>query len=208
MSNTQEERAAKRRDDRRAQIIRAAKQVFAEQGYNNASISQIIAQAKIARGTFYLYFDGKRKVFDSILSEALAGLTERIVVIDLGDREATPRQQVAHNLQRVLTFLLDDRPLSQLLLTPGLTPDLESAQRLGAFYERLTQMIAASLDHGIRMGLVRSCDTEIVAAALLGAIRGVTRRLLHHDGDPDVERVIDEILTFGWRGVIVETAWE
>ncbi len=203
-----EERAARRRDDRRAQIIRAAKQVFAEQGYTNASISQIIANAGIARGTFYLYFDSKRTVFDSILGEVVEGLTARISVIALDDTTLSPRGQVARNLQRVLAFLLEDRALSQLLLNPGLTPDAESAQQLDAFYERITLMLTASLDHGIRMGLVRSCDTALVAAALLGAIRGVTRQLLRNDETPHIEAVVDELLAFGWRGVVVEEAWD
>jgi AcrR family transcriptional regulator len=185
-----EERAARRRDDRRAQIISAAKRVFAEQGYTNASISQIIGAAGIARGTFYLYFDSKRTVFDSILGEALEGLTARISVIALDDGTLSPRGQVTRNLQRVLAFLLEDRALSQLLLNPGLTPDLESAQQLDAFYERITLMLAASLEHGLRMGLVRPCDTELVAAALLGAIRGVTRRVLRNEESPDVAAVV------------------
>ena len=205
--STPEQRAARRRDDRRAQIIGAAKRVFAEQGYSNASISQIIGEAGIARGTFYLYFDSKRTVFDSILSEALEGLTARITVIQVGENLSSPRAQVTRNLERVPTFLFEDRDLSQLLLSPGLTPVLESAQQLDAFYERVTQLIAASLVHGIRMGLVRDCDTDLVAAALLGAIRGATRRLLRTDEVPDAARVADELLSFSWRGVAVEEAW-
>ena len=202
-----EERAARRRDDRRQQILAAAKEIFAELGYHNASISELISRAGIARGTFYLYFENKRKVFDSILGQALEDLAARIQLVRLDEGAPSPRVQVAANLSRVLGYLFDDRPLSQLLLNPGLTPDTESAQRLDAFYERVTQVLQSSLEHGIRMGLVRRCDTAIVAAGLLGAIRGVTRRLLHGDERPDVDRVVNELLAFGWRGVVDE-AWD
>ena len=55
------DRAARLREDRRAQILQKAKEVFAERGYHNASISEIILRAGIARGTFYLYFRTKRR---------------------------------------------------------------------------------------------------------------------------------------------------
>ncbi|MEM9490681.1 MAG: helix-turn-helix domain-containing protein, partial [Myxococcota bacterium] len=60
------------RQQRRRQILSVAKRVFAENGYHSASISQIIARANIARGTFYLYFSSKQAVFDSILDEAVS----------------------------------------------------------------------------------------------------------------------------------------
>lgn len=206
-TDPQEDRAAKRRGNRQDQIVAAATEVFAELGYHAASISEIIRRAGIARGTFYLYFDSKHAVFDSILSGAMVGLASRIRVIETGPGSAPPRQQAAQNIRRVLQYLCENRALSQLLLNPGLTPDAESALRLQSFYERVTEMIRASLNHGITMGLVRSCDTELVASALLGAIRGVTRRLIKKDSSPDLDRVVDELFAFGWRGVMVPEVW-
>lgn len=198
-STLSKDHEAPKRAARREQILRAAKIVFAENGYHNASISEIISRAKIARGTFYLYFENKRSVFDSILLQALSDLTRSIKVIEIGI-SLSPREQVAANLTRVLTFLVDDRPLSQLLLNPGLTPDVESAQELQGFYQRVTALLKRSLEHGTKMGLVRHCDTEVVANALLGAVRGVARRLL--DGNPNIDHIVDELLAFGWRAVV------
>ncbi|MCI0356492.1 MAG: TetR/AcrR family transcriptional regulator, partial [Acidobacteria bacterium] len=59
------------RTDRRAQILRAAKQVFSQKGFHTASVSDIIERAGIARGTFYLYFESKRDVFDKLLEDLL-----------------------------------------------------------------------------------------------------------------------------------------
>jgi AcrR family transcriptional regulator len=51
------------KQERRRQILSAAKQVFADAGYHGASIHAIIERAQIARGTFYLYFESKAAVF-------------------------------------------------------------------------------------------------------------------------------------------------
>ena len=45
---------------RRAQLLRAARKVFRAKGYNGASVSEIVREAGVAQGTFYLYFPSKR----------------------------------------------------------------------------------------------------------------------------------------------------
>ncbi|MCX5743965.1 MAG: helix-turn-helix domain containing protein, partial [Proteobacteria bacterium] len=62
------------KQERRRKILGAAKYVFAEAGYHGASINMIIERAQIARGTFYLYFESKAAVFNSILDVAMADL--------------------------------------------------------------------------------------------------------------------------------------
>ena len=53
-------------DTRRAQLLDASRQVFAERGYHRASVSDIITAAGVARGTFYNYFESKRAVFRAL----------------------------------------------------------------------------------------------------------------------------------------------
>jgi AcrR family transcriptional regulator len=64
--------AARRRtslppDRRRHQLLEAATWVFARKGYRRAGVSDIIARARVARGTFYLYLDSKEQVFLAIV---------------------------------------------------------------------------------------------------------------------------------------------
>ncbi len=47
---------------RREQIMSAARKVLAEKGYENVKVSDIVAEAGIAQGTFYLYFPTKKSV--------------------------------------------------------------------------------------------------------------------------------------------------
>ena len=48
------------RQARRAQVLRHAKRIFARKGYHRTNVADIIARARIARGTFYLYFQNKK----------------------------------------------------------------------------------------------------------------------------------------------------
>ena len=45
---------------RRAQLLRAARKVFRAKGYDGATVSEIVREAGVAQGTFYLYFPSKR----------------------------------------------------------------------------------------------------------------------------------------------------
>lgn len=57
--------------NRRDQIIFAAREVFANQGYSKASIKKIAAQAKLnSPALIYWYFDNKADLFAAVLSEA------------------------------------------------------------------------------------------------------------------------------------------
>jgi AcrR family transcriptional regulator len=53
----------------RAKLIEAAEQVFAELGYHEASIVKITEAAGVAQGTFYLYFKGKKQIFDELVED-------------------------------------------------------------------------------------------------------------------------------------------
>ncbi len=45
---------------RREQLLRAARKVFRAKGYDGATVSEIVREAGVAQGTFYLYFPSKR----------------------------------------------------------------------------------------------------------------------------------------------------
>lgn len=56
----------------RASLIEAAREVFAERGYLEATIGDITAAADVAHGTFYTYFESKRDLFREALDAVLA----------------------------------------------------------------------------------------------------------------------------------------
>jgi AcrR family transcriptional regulator len=191
------------KQERRRQIIAAAKQVFADAGYHGTSISAIIERAQIARGTFYLYFESKAAVFDSILDQAMADLRGRIRRIEVEDASAPPPQVQLHaQVVGALTYIIRDRPLAVLLLSAGHTPDAEAAERLDMFFTEVRGLIQRALESGMEIGLVRKCQPEITAAALLGMIRGVIELAVNTKVAPTAEDVVPELLMVALRGVL------
>ena len=194
-------RAALTRKRRRQQILDAATEVFASSGYHEAGINDVIARAGIARGTFYLYFSSKHGVFTAILDDALVELGARVAPVEIGRGARPPHDQLLDQVVAVVGYLLENRALTKLLLGPGLSPADEVVEKLDAFSAHVLALLTASLRHGISMGLVRECNTELVAAAILGALRGLIKHLLAVENPPDLGAVARELVEFALSGV-------
>ena len=188
------------RQARRAQVLHHAKRLFARKGYHRTNIADIIAQSRIARGTFYLYFQNKRDIFAELLEQALGELRNRIRRLKIGPGEPDPVEQLRSNLKRVLTFVLAERELTDILLNHSTGFDRDLDARIRDFYERVTDQIQRSLDLGIEMNLVRECDTRPVAYCILGGVKEIVGQL-SRDQRSDVGALAEEVLDFGLRGV-------
>jgi AcrR family transcriptional regulator len=188
------------RQERRAQVLRHAKRIFARKGYHRTNVADIITRARIARGTFYLYFQNKRDIFEELLEQTLRELRNRIQRLRIGPGEPNPVEQLRDNLTRVLTFVLAERELTDILLNHSTGFDRELDARIRDFYERVADQIQRSLDLGIEMNLVRRCDTRAVAYCILGGVKEavgqLSRERRRHAGT-----LAEEILGFGLCGV-------
>ena len=187
---------------RRAQIVEAASEVFAEKGYHSASINDIIERASIARGTFYLYFPGKHHVLEAILDDVLERLRGLLKSIEVGPEAPPPNEQLRGNIIRVIRFATQEPTMVRLVLEHGLAPNDEVAARVALFWEHVREMIESSLTQGIELGIVRPCDVRVNSSASVGAIRGVVELLVASEEDLDLTVVAAEVINFAMRGLI------
>ena len=188
------------RTERRAQVLRHAKRIFARKGYHRTNVADIIARARIARGTFYLYFENKKDLFEELLEQVVSELRTRILRLKVGAGEESPVDQLRANLRRVVEFVREERELTDILLNHSVGFDRELDAKIREFYDRIAQMIQRSLDLGIEMQLVRKCDTRAVSYCILGGIKEVVG-VLAHTPARDADKLVQEILDFGLRGV-------
>jgi AcrR family transcriptional regulator len=185
---------------RRAQVLRHAKRIFARKGYHRTNVADIITRARIARGTFYLYFENKKVLFEELLEQVLRELAIRIQRIRVGPGEPEPAEQLRANLRRVMCFVLSERDLTNILLSHALGFDPELDIRIQTFYDRIAAQIQRSLDLGITMGLVRECDTRTAAYCILGGVKETIAQL-SRQVPADIDGLVEEILRFGLSGV-------
>ena len=163
---------AKKPEERRAEIIAAATECFSDKGYHSTSISNIIARAGIARGTFYLYFQSKHEIFQAILDEFILQLSEQVKTIKLGV-EKTPALQMRENVSRVVSVITSRPALSRIIFNEAVGLDEATQERLKLFYKRLLDIIQSSIRRGVSFGIVRDVDERVASCVILGSIREV-----------------------------------
>jgi AcrR family transcriptional regulator len=192
--------------ERRAQILEHAARLFGDKGYHDTSISDIINSAGIARGTFYLYFENKRGIFEELVDGLLERLMEAIRVVDTSPGAPSARQQLIDNFTRVLELFSEQRALLSILLKGAVGLDRDIDFKLSDFYEKVTDAIESSLRLGQQMHLVRSCDTRIAALIGLGAFKEVLHEVLRREapGSADLTALATDVLDVLSRGVLVE----
>jgi AcrR family transcriptional regulator len=61
-------------DLRKGEIIAAALKVFARKGFHETCVEDVAVQAKIAKGTLYLYFKSKETIYEAALDHAMEQL--------------------------------------------------------------------------------------------------------------------------------------
>ncbi len=87
--------------DRRRQILDAAVQVFAQQGFHACRVSDIAREAGVAHGLIYHYFDSKDEVLNELFVERWSLLLAAIGEVDR--RPIAPREK----LDAVAAFIID-----------------------------------------------------------------------------------------------------
>lgn len=195
-------RAKEAREARHAQILEAALAVFAEHGYHGTSVSDLVAAAGVARGTFYLYFDGKAAIFHELLDNLLAELRATVVGVDTRNGAPPIANQLGGTVQRVLEALAANRALCRILFREAVGLDEEVDEKLQAFYEELRAYIQTALRRGQEMGFVRDMDLEVAASCALGSVKEVVSRyLVRSDDEFDLAAVTFGVLDFNLRGV-------
>ncbi len=203
-------RAQRTRLARRAQVLAAALQTFAQKGYHRTSVSDIIQRAGIARGTFYLYFKNKRAIFEELLSSYLERIASAVRRVQLSPGAPPPQEQIRRNVERVVDVLLENRDFTKLLLVQALGQDPDFDQQVATFYATLLGLIQGALVLGQEMNLVRPCDTKVVASCILGSIKEVAHQILLGEDSETVRRdhLVREILEFALSGIYVgPDAW-
>ncbi len=193
------------REFRRQRLVDSAKEAFANKGYHETSISEIVRRAGIARSTFYQYFDSKLHLFESILDSFLEDLHEAIRPISLAPGAATPMVQIQENLTRVLGLVLGERDLTRILMHHSGSPDRSVVGRLDAFYDEAAEMIQRSLKLGIAMNLVRPCDIRVTSYSIIGAVKEVVFQLSQsQEPQPSTHKLARQLQEFAMAGILVQ----
>jgi AcrR family transcriptional regulator len=184
------------KEQRRQQILNAARDVFARRGYHAAKIDEIVSDAGIARGTFYLYFEDKRAIFEEIVDRTLARLGMAIVRVDLRPAAGSVADQVCENIRRIVRILLEDRATTKILLSDALGVDPAFDRKLLALYDVMSTLLEDSLRDGQALGIVGQGDVRLMAWLMMGALKEAMFQIVQRGAEYDEDKLVDGVFAF------------
>ncbi|MGD0527148.1 MAG: helix-turn-helix domain-containing protein [Polyangiaceae bacterium] len=188
--------------ERRQQILNAARDVFAKRGYHAAKIEDIVAAASIARGTFYLYFEDKRAIFEEIVDRTIARLGMSIVRVDPHDGTKTVADQVKEQIRRIVRILLEDRATTKILLSDALGVDPTFDRKLLSFYDEMSSLLEGSLRDGQALGIVREGDVRLMSWLTMGALKEVMFQIVQRGAAYDEDKLVDGTFRYFTSGYL------
>lgn len=188
---------------RRAQIKEAALGVFSERGYHDTSVSDVVAAAGVARGTFYLYFDGKEAIFLELLDDLFAHLESNIVGVTTSPGSPPLDEQLHNTVVRILHTVVTNRPLTRIIFREAVGLHDRIDERVRAFDDGLHNYVSRHLQEGAQAGLVGpDVDPVVSAACVIGSLREVVNRLVvSSDADFDLDQVARGMIAHHLHGM-------
>ena len=199
------------KEKRKEQILGCAKRLFALHGYYNTQISDIIRDAKIARGTFYRYFTNKKDIFVTLLENYYK---QWVVEISLESKKLdlktiSPEDYFRHRVRNSLSFFANDPYLCKITLRMGLglPSDMEySIQRLE---DRIVELIKGDLALGINNQHIRpDIDIEMTANMIVGAILRISYFYFALSEEQytskDIEKMTEEAAHIFFPGIFIK----
>jgi AcrR family transcriptional regulator len=172
-------RGSRKRARTRADMLTAARKVFAERGYHEASIAEITTTADVGVGTFYLHFRDKDEIFTTLIEEGLKEIREEVG----NHMRGLPNEQRLSSLIR-LTFhyAYAQRDLFRIALTgERRLPGKFRAQ--DALIDGLTQIF----EEASQQGYLAEYDISLLARFVTGIVmQGIAWWFEHDEPEPEV----------------------
>ena len=169
--------------DKRKRIVRAAIQVFAENGFHAARVSEIADAAGVADGTIYLYFESKDDLLITIFREGIERLLAMVEAV--ADSEDTFDQRITRVIDLQLGLLEDHRDLAEVI-TVHLRQSSSLLKQHGApLFGEYIDVIARLVRDGQRAGAFRKdLNARVVARSLFGALDAILLTWALGEADP------------------------
>lgn len=197
--------AARRRlpkDERRARILDAAARVFADRGYEAASLDEIAEAAEISKPVIYDHFESKKALHIELLElhagEMLEFMTRRAI------GEDTVEGQLAAGLEAFLEFVETHPYAWRMIFRDPTAADAEIEQAQRRVQQRATSAIAELAGRHPVQGLSGELDHELSVEAfsqmLKTAANGVAAWWYEHR-DLSREVVLMLLMDFVWLGL-------
>jgi AcrR family transcriptional regulator len=114
------ERRGKEKDSRKKLILKSARALFFEKGFNNVTVDEIAKSSELGKGSIYLYFNSKEEIYAQILLNDIEKFNQQVSV--LFHKKKIAADLLVEFSSIYVDFFLNDPELFRILMTYMLQP--------------------------------------------------------------------------------------
>jgi AcrR family transcriptional regulator len=184
------------RDERRAQLLVAALEVFTAAGYHSAAMDEIADRANVSKPVLYQHFPSKLELYLAVLDLHIDSLVFAIQKAIASNRENSSR--VAATVEAYFGFIDSEGEAFRLLFESDMNLEPQVRERLN----RMTYDCAAAVSAVISIdtGLGKE-ESMMLAVGIIGTVQTTARHWLDRDGKIDRKRATELVMNLIWRGI-------
>jgi len=192
--------AAEDDNAKRRQIVDGARQVFLARGFDAASMADIAKAAGVSKGTLYVYFKDKERLFGAIVEQECCHHAEGAFQLDPNDHDIeTVLTQVGVDFLHFLCSLNKASSLRIVIAIADRMPEIGKA-----FYETGPMVgikrVRDYLEAQVKAGVLAIEDCEIAAAQFLDSCQATLfKPVLFNFGAPPSEERIAKVVGMAVR---------
>lgn len=187
------------REERRAQLMDAARGLFAAHGYAGTSMDVIAEQASVSKPVLYQHFGGKHELFLELLDQEADKLwTALQAALAAPD---TNRERAHATVHAVFRYMDSPGCTHRILFESGAEHDPAVHARLERVRAGMTSEVASILDG---QTVVMGGKAEVVARGVVEMVLGAARHWADHvekDGRPTAEETAAAVQELLWLGL-------
>ena len=184
------------RDERRAQLLAAAQEVFVANGYHGAAMDEIAEAAHVSKPVLYQHFPSKRELYLALLDSQLSKLIDLL----LGALNSTSDndERVQAVMRAYFRFIASDDQAHRLVFESDLVNDADVSARLEAFNKTFADAVARVIAEDTKLP---ELESQLLGRGLAGMAQVSARYWLETDGNLDLDVASDLIYRLAWRGI-------
>jgi AcrR family transcriptional regulator len=184
------------RQERRAQVLEAAREVFVAQGYHAAAMDDIAERAGVSKPVLYQHFPGKLELYLALLDSSAEALIEAVGLALSSTHDNKLR--VTATMSAYFDFVEADHGLFRLIFESDLTNETAVRERVERVDDRCAELVSRVIaeDTGLDDDQAR-----LLASGLIGLAQTSARRWLRHSGSIPKDDAARLIGSLGWRGI-------
>lgn len=149
MSPRTQEQFEELRQSRRQQIMDAALELFAIEGYGHCTISNLAKHAGISKGLMYNYFDSKEELLAAIIEH---GLNVMMDLFDPDHNGVLKSEELVEFIRKVFSAMRSDQEFWILFFSVILQPGVRELLKEKPIFEYMEQFTSMLMEYFEKKG--------------------------------------------------------